>query len=61
MSYKVEVKTPGDTTWTSNRLRFATHEQATDYGLDLAYRWTAVTEWRVEPSEDPVNRPEEGK
>lgn len=54
MSYKVEVKTPGDRTWTSNGLRFATEDAARKYGTDLNWRWTAVEAWQVTPSDDPV-------
>ncbi len=56
-SYKVGVKTPGDTTWACNQLRFATVAEAQLYGASLAFRWTAVTEWKVIPSIDPVNQP----
>jgi hypothetical protein len=35
MSWKLEVQTIGATTWSSNSLRFATHDEAHLYGLDL--------------------------
>jgi len=60
-SYKVGVKTRGDQDWTSNGLRFATHETATEYGLDLFTRWTAVQDWTVLDSDEPVNTDEHGK
>jgi hypothetical protein len=40
--------------WTSNALRFATHDEAQMYALDLGCRWTAVRNARVVESEDPV-------
>lgn len=51
-SYKVGVKTSGDRDWAYNALRFATREQAERYGADLAWRWTAVREYAVHPSND---------
>lgn len=58
MSYKVEVQADSSGTWAGNGLRFATEDVAKAYGEDLAYRWTAVREWRVVESTDPVNMPE---
>lgn len=55
-SFKVGVKTNGDREWVSNGLRFATEQEAKDYGHDLFLRWTAVNEWTVLPSEDAPNR-----
>jgi hypothetical protein len=55
-SYKVAVKTAGDTNWASNGLRFPTEEAAKEYGQDLFMRWTAVTEWEVQPSDEEPNR-----
>lgn len=54
MSWKPEVKT-NDPAWHANACRFATQAEATGYVMDLAMRWTAVTDTRVVPSEDPVN------
>ena len=51
-SFKVEVKTSGDTSWAANGLRFPTEAGATAYGADLAARWTGVTDWRVTASGD---------
>lgn len=53
-SFKVGVKTAGDTDWVFNALRFSTQEKAEKYGNDLASRWTAVRDWQVIPSNDPV-------
>lgn len=53
-SFKVGVKTAGDNDWVFNALRFSTKEKAEDYGNDLAGRWTAVRDWQVFPSDDPV-------
>jgi hypothetical protein len=55
-SFKVGVKTPGDRDWNSNALRFATAQEAEDYGFNLAMRWTAVSDWTVLPSDDEPNR-----
>jgi hypothetical protein len=55
-SYKVGVKTPGDRDWNSNGLRFASAADAEVYAVDLAYRWTAVQDWTVLPSNDAPNR-----
>ena len=53
-SYLAEMETqPGD--WTHNALRFATRKEAESYGQDLAMRWTQVRDWRITPSDDPVN------
>ena len=54
ISYKVGVKTLGDSQWGYNMLRFRTREQAESYGQDLANRWFAVSEWTVHESDDPV-------
>ena len=55
MSYKAEVIAGNSNQWVSNQLRFATASEAAAYVHDLAWRWTAVQETRVQPSEDPVN------
>lgn len=55
-SFKVAVKTAGDVNWASNGLRFPTKEAAWEYGQDLFMRWTAVTEWEVQESEEEPNR-----
>lgn len=54
MSYKLEVKTMGDTNFASNGLRFATEEEGKAYERDLTGRWFAITESRVVESNDPV-------
>ena len=54
-SYKSEVQTAGDTSWTGNALRFATEAEAKTYVWDLMMRWTQVTDTRVVESSDPVN------
>lgn len=55
MSFKVLVLCYGETEWVCNALRFATREEALDYGVDLAGRWTAVRGHRPEECDDPVN------
>jgi hypothetical protein len=61
-SYKVEVQTFGETKWSTNAIRFATQDEADKAGVDLAHRWTMLENWRVAPSDDPVNyKWEDGK
>ena len=57
-SWKVGIMTSScfTDTMSFNALRFHTQEQALAYGEDLASRWTAVTQWKVVPSEDEPNR-----
>lgn len=54
-SYKVGIKTKQDRSWVYNQLRFSTKTEAEAYASDLFMRWTAVTKYIVEPSEDEVN------
>jgi hypothetical protein len=53
-SYGVEVVADSSGEWVGNQFRMATREKAEEYGRDLAARWTAVREWRVVESMDPV-------
>jgi hypothetical protein len=55
MSWAPEVKTPGDTEFIGNGLRFATKEEAEANVAALAKRWTLVTHVRTRESIDPVN------
>lgn len=55
MSYKVEVIADHTGDWHSNAMRFAAKDAAERYARDLAWRWTAVREWRVSESDEPVN------
>ena len=55
MSYRAEVITNGEDAWVSNRLRFATRQEAVEYIHDLKQRWSWVTATRVVESDDPVN------
>lgn len=54
MSFKAEVIADNSGEWVSNALRFPTKEMAEAYARDLFSRWTAVKEWRVVKSKDPV-------
>ncbi len=55
MSYKIEVLTVGGgESWDGNELRFATEKEAEVYAMDLSMRWSAVTDWRIAESDDPV-------
>lgn len=55
-SFVAEVIADNSGQWVTNALRFATRDEAEDYAKDLYSRWTAVREYRVVPSSDPVNR-----
>lgn len=54
MSYAVEVVADNSGKFCGNALRFATKGAAQRYAIDLHARWTAVREWRVVESSDPV-------
>lgn len=54
-SFAVEVIADSSGAWAGNALRFPTREAAEAYAKDLYARWTAVKEWRVVESKDPVN------
>lgn len=43
----VEVRDGSPSVWYSNGLRFDTFEEASDYVVDLASRWTLVVRGRV--------------
>jgi hypothetical protein len=47
--FKVEVIADSSGVWASNALTFATRDEANEYAIDLASRWTLVREWRVVP------------
>jgi len=53
-SFKVEVIADDSGQWTSNALRFDSKRAAETYAKDLFSRWTAVKEWRVVETKDPV-------
>lgn len=55
-SFAAEVIADGSGEWVGNGLRFASAAEAEAYAKDLYSRWTAVREFRVVPSSDPVNR-----
>lgn len=55
-SFAVEVIADNSGQWCGNGLRFATREAGVEYAKDLYSRWTAVREYRVVPSLDPVNK-----
>lgn len=39
----------------ANALRFATSQEAEEYGRDLYSRWMGLARWEVQPSDEPVN------
>lgn len=53
MSYKVEVIADDSGQWVGNQMTFPTKEEAEEYAKNLAWRWTAVREWRVVPATPP--------
>lgn len=55
MSYIAQVQADNSGTWAGNGLRFATETEANAYAHDLMCRWTAVRDYRVVPSDDPVD------
>jgi hypothetical protein len=55
VSFAAEVIADSSGKWCGNALRFATSEEAMEYGLDLSLRWTLVREFRVVESQDAVN------
>ena len=55
-SYKVGVKTAGDSDWNYNGLRFTVRADADEYGANLAMRWTAVRDYEVHASDEEPNR-----
>jgi hypothetical protein len=57
-SYKVGVKTAGDSDWVFNAMRFPSEAAARKYANNLAWRWTAVKAWKVFPSDDSPTEPD---
>ena len=55
-SWKVEVIADSSGKWCGNGVRYKTEDEAKEAGESLAWRWTAVREWRVVRSEDEPNR-----
>ncbi len=55
MSFKVEVRGRGETSWVSNALRFRTRKEADAYGSDLYSRWMGAEAVRTATSREPVN------
>lgn len=45
--YRVQVIADNSGKWVGNAVLFDTVEQAVDYAIDLAARWTSVREYRV--------------
>jgi len=53
-SYAAEVIADSSGKFCGNGVRFEHEYEAKAYAQDLAYRWTAVREFRVVESDDPV-------
>lgn len=45
--FKAEFVADSSGTWATNGISFATAGAAASYAQDLAMRWTAVRDWRV--------------
>ena len=45
--YRVKVIADSTGEFVGNQVTFATIGEAEDYGANLAWRWTAVRDWRV--------------
>jgi hypothetical protein len=58
-TYKVEVIADNSGKWCGNGMTFDTYSTAREYAIDLAWRWTAVREWRVVDSEGKVTTNDE--
>lgn len=58
MRYKVEVIADNSGEWCGNGVDFPTEDDAKAYGQNLAWRWTAVREWRVVPFDPTLEQPE---
>jgi hypothetical protein len=54
-SWRVEVIADATGIFCRNALRLPTRQEAEDYAVALAKRWTKVTEWRLVQSEAPAN------
>ena len=54
-SYAVDVRTTENGEYARNTLRFETSEEAEEYAQDLQWRWTSLRDYKVTPSDDPVN------
>lgn len=52
--FKSYVQTGGDN-WDTNACVYATEQEATDAGAELASRWLLVTAHEARPSDDDVN------
>jgi hypothetical protein len=55
MSYKVQIKFKGESHFVSNIVRFATEEEAEDYGIYKLLTWDAADKFLVDESNEPVN------
>lgn len=60
MSFKVGIKTNGDTGWVYNSLRFETKEEAENYQFNLITSWLAVECSEVHECSDLANYTFEG-
>ena len=52
-SYCAMISTDGDS-YATNALRFKTETEAHEYACELASRWLAVVDFKIEDREDPI-------
>lgn len=61
ISWRVDASDDCGNSFASNGLRYPSKVAAEAAARDLQGRWMAMTDWRVRPSGDAVNRGEDGK
>lgn len=60
MSFKAEFQADSSGTWAGNALRFRPAQEARDYAVQLAWRWTSVRDWRIVECHEPVTHVHSG-
>jgi hypothetical protein len=55
MGWKAEVIADNSGKWVSNKLVFATQQEAETYAQDLSYRWTLVRQTRTVEVPEPAS------
>jgi hypothetical protein len=54
--WRAEVDT-GEGVWHTNALRFDTRDEASEFAVGLARRWTLVQHWRTASDDTPLREP----